>query len=534
MQIWQAVLIAFIYFLGNSTLIGVGYFTLYRPLVAGFLTGLILGNPVMGTMIGASINLMYIGFISAGGSLPGDPALAGIVGTSLGITAGLGVEASLAIAVPLGLLGAFLWFGRLTLTTMFVPLGDRLAAKGDAKNFWIADFLLPQGLLFLISFVPCFLIVYYGADYVQGALNYLGANVLGILIIIGGMLPALGLGLTLKSVFSGSAKVYFFLGFLMIKYFGLNMVSLGFIAVILTVIYVQYTSKGEGNPFANLLSSKADKSVSIKHILTNSDLNKAFINWTFHAQSCYNYERMMGFGFLHSMVPVFKKLYKNDKEGMAEAMQRHTGFFNTAPQFGAIIPGLTIAMEEQKFQGASEIDESMITAVKTSLMGPLAGIGDTITQGVIVPILLAFFIGMSIKGNIAGPILYSISVTVIIVGMSYWLFRLGYNKGSEAIAQLLESGLINKVIDAAKVMGCIVIGGLVASYVSMKTGITVKMGDSTFKLQESLFDVILPGMLPLLLTLGCYKLIDKKVSTTKVMLLLIVVAIIGGMTHILA
>ena len=73
----QAVLISLVYYLGNGPwLAGVGYYTLYRPLVAGFLVGLILGDPVQGTIVGAAINLMYLGFISAGGSLPADPCLA--------------------------------------------------------------------------------------------------------------------------------------------------------------------------------------------------------------------------------------------------------------------------------------------------------------------------------------------------------------------------------------------------------------------------------------------------------------------------
>ena len=532
MQIWQAVLISLIYFVGNSTIIGVGFFTAYRPMVAGFLTGVVLGDPVQGTMIGASINLMYLGFISAGGSLPGDPCLAGVVGTSLVITAGIDVNAALAIAVTVGLMGAFMWFGRLALTTMFVPFADKLAASGDTKNFWIADFLLPQLLLFVISFIPCFLIVYYGADFITTVLYYLGANVLGILIIIGGMLPALGLGLILKSVYQGDAKIYFFLGFLLVQYAHLNMVALGFIAFILTVIYLQYKTKDSDVSFKSLASAKGDETK--KHVLTKKELNWAFLNWNFHAMSCYNYERMMGFGFLHAMVPVFKKLYKDDKPARIAAMQRHTGFFNTSPQIGSIIPGIAIAMEEQRYLGATEIDEPMITAVKSSLMGPLAGIGDTITQGVVIPLLLAFFIGMAAEGNVAGPILYCVTSVIVIWGAAYYLFYLGYNKGSEAIVTLLESGLINKIIDAAKVMGCLVIGGLVANYVALKSGITLTNGEWTFSLQTSLFDAILPGMLPLLLTLGCYKLLDKKVSSVKVMLLLVLVGIVGGYFKFLA
>ena len=145
MSILQAVLLGIIYYLGNSSIIAgpVGYYSVYRPLVSGCLTGMFLGDPAQGTMIGATINLMYVGFISAGGALPGDMCLAGILGAALGITGGLDTEAALAIAVPIGLIGTLLWFGRLTLDSVFAHMADHLAEKGEAGKVWIPSVLLP-------------------------------------------------------------------------------------------------------------------------------------------------------------------------------------------------------------------------------------------------------------------------------------------------------------------------------------------------------------------------------------------------------
>lgn len=109
MSLAQSILIGLLYFLANSSLPIVSYVTIYRPLVGGFVTGLILGDPVTGVMVGATIQMMFIGFIAAGGALPSDMALAGILGTALAITGGLDVDAALAIAVPLGLLGTLVW-----------------------------------------------------------------------------------------------------------------------------------------------------------------------------------------------------------------------------------------------------------------------------------------------------------------------------------------------------------------------------------------------------------------------------------------
>ena len=241
MSLLQAVLCGLIYYLGNSSiLVGpIGYYTVYRPLVAGFLTGLVMGDPVTGTIIGATINLMYIGFISAGGALPGDMCLAGVLGTALGISGGLETEAALAIAVPLGLLGTLLWFGRLTLDSFFMRIADKMIAKGETNKIWIPDLLLPQLMLFCMTAIPCFLACFFGAQYVEPVINALGGTVLNVLIVIGGMMPALGIAITLKFIFKGEAKVFLFVGFLLSAYLGLTMIAIGFLSACAAVIYMQ-------------------------------------------------------------------------------------------------------------------------------------------------------------------------------------------------------------------------------------------------------------------------------------------------------
>ncbi len=531
MTLLQAALIALVYFFAQSTLLGYAFFFL-KPLVSGFLVGLILGDPVLGTQIGASVNLMYMGNMSTGGSLPSDSTLACLVATTLGIVGGQPIEAALAVAVPIGLMGTMIWFSRLSFSTMFVPLADKFAREGRASQFWIVNVLIPQGFLFLISFIPVFIIIYFGTGAIQSLLGFLGQNVLGILIVIGGMLPALGLGLTLKSIFHGSAKPFFFVGFFLIQYFGLDIISIGFVALVISIIYMQgKKSKGEEKAFEPSTIAEIEKPSGL---ITKGDLWRSCIIWCFHAQGCYNYERMQGIGFAHAMTPIFKKLYKDDKEKMAEALTRHTGFFNTAPQFAAVIPGLVAAMEEKKYQGAEDITEESLTAVKTSLMGPLAGIGDTFCQGILVPLLLTFFIGMGIDGNILAPIMYTIIIVVIVTAMMWFSYSLGYRKGSEAIMQFLESGMMNKVIDAAKVMGCIVMGALVARYVSLNLDLVINVSEtSSFNIQTQLLDVIMPGLLPLLITLLCYKLANKGVKPTTIMLSIVGIAIVGSLIGIL-
>lgn len=268
-------------------------------------------------------------------------------------------------------------------------------------------------------------------------------------------------------------------------------------------------------------------------LLSNKEVKRSWINWLFNNQANYNYERMMGTGFLHAMVPIAKKLYKDDMEKQREMLRRHTGFFNCEPCLGSAIAGLTVAMEEQKAAGG-EIEGEAVTSIKTGLMGPLSGIGDSIIQGVIVPLLLAFAIDMASGGSVVAPIVYSLVMIAVVFGISYTLFMTGYKKGSGAILNILENGIVNKIIAGANIMGCMVLGALVANYVSMSCGIQIQQtADSVFSVQEQLFDTIIPKLLPLLLTLGSYKMLKKGWSSVKVLLLIVIIGVIGGVTGIL-
>jgi mannose/fructose/N-acetylgalactosamine-specific phosphotransferase system component IID/mannose/fructose/N-acetylgalactosamine-specific phosphotransferase system component IIC len=531
MTVVQALLIAILYYLANSPwpFGGLGnYATLYRPMVAGLVVGIILGDPMTGVIIGATINLMYIGFISAGGSMPADMSLAGILGTALAITSGIDANAALAIAVPLGLLGSLVWVGRLTLDSAFVRVTEKYVREGKPEKVWIANILLPQLLLFVMTAVPCFFAAYYGANYVSGFIESLSGKFLSVLNVIGGMLPAVGIGMMLLGIFKGPACIFFFLGFFASAYLGLGTLPLALIFLCVSVLYVA------GKDGFKLENKAAPETLEegTNRLLSKKDLRRSWWNWMYYFQSCYNYERMQGVGFLHSMSNVIKKLYKGDPEGMKAAMRRHIEFFNTENATGSAVIGLVAAMEEQKKEGV-EIENEAFTSIKTGLMGPLAGIGDTLWQAVVIPLLLIMFVGLAKEGNVAAPIIYVVIFYVLYYAFGYWLLMLGYNKGSQAILDLMESGVIKKVIVGAGILGCAVLGGLVSKYVSLNCAIKIQQSaDTVFSLQDSLFDAILPGLLPLLLTLGCYKLLKKGLATYWVLLIVITLGVVGGIVGV--
>lgn len=243
----QAVLLGITYWLAIGNLPFVGLWSLQRPLVCGLVAGIILGDPIQGAVVGGTINLVYLGFMSAGGSMPADMGLAGILGTTYAIAGGLDAGTALAVAVPIGILGTIVWYGRMTLDSIFVHMADNYIEKEEYGKIWRANVFFPQILCFLMTVIPCTLAAYFGASYIQGIITILSGTALKVFQIIGGMMPALGIAITLMYIFKGEAKVFLFIGFMLAVYSHLNLLTLGIISLLVAIVYVQVTSSNETN-----------------------------------------------------------------------------------------------------------------------------------------------------------------------------------------------------------------------------------------------------------------------------------------------
>lgn len=255
----QAVLIGLGYYLSQGPwLFGMGFFTLYRPLVAGLVVGIILGDPGKGTLIGAAINLIYLGFISAGGSIPGDPALAGWVGTTLALGGNLDYGAALALAVPIGLLGTVIWNARMTGDTVFVHYADRKAEEANIGEVARANWLYPQVYLFCITFIPVFLAANFGVTFVTDILNGLPTWVLNGLAVGGGVLPAIGIAMNMRFIFRGAVIPYFFLGYFLfvVTKGSLSMAVIAVIGLALAALHVYYVGDREHGAAVRAAASK--------------------------------------------------------------------------------------------------------------------------------------------------------------------------------------------------------------------------------------------------------------------------------------
>lgn len=264
--------------------------------------------------------------------------------------------------------------------------------------------------------------------------------------------------------------------------------------------------------------------------LTEADVKKSWFRWHWAHIANYNYERMQATGVVWALTPVLKRLYGHDKPQMVEALQRHMQFFNTEPSFGSPILGATIAMEEQKAKGAP-VTAQTIESFKTGLMGPLAGIGDTLWQGTLIPILLSITLPFASQGNILlGPVAFWVSHSAIMLALSYWLWMVGYRRGREGVQSLMQGPMLRNVMTFTQVLGAIVIGALSATYVTVKTPLVLQLGSGgSLDVQTKVLDSLMPGLIPLLITLGTFWALKRRTNPNIVLLVMIAAtAVLAG------
>ena len=217
-------------------------------------------------------------------------------------------------------------------------------------------------------------------------------------------------------------------------------------------------------------------------------VNKSWFRYWLSAEMSNSYERLQSLSFCYSIIPVLKKLYPN-KEEFGEAVKRHLNFFNTEPTWGSPILGIAIAMEEEKAK-TKQIPGEAITSLKTGLMGPLAGIGDTIDWGTLKTII------------------YGIAVTFASSGNRY-LTNFGYTVGKDSVKSILQQGWIKELIFGTSILGLFMMGALTSNFVKIITPLSFEIAKGQTLVIQEILDSIVPGLLPLCAVFGIYYFLKK-------------------------
>lgn len=281
-------------------------------------------------------------------------------------------------------------------------------------------------------------------------------------------------------------------------------------------------------------------------------------------QGSWNYERMQNVGWAYALIPAIKKLYTT-KEDRVAALKRHLEFFNTHPYVASPIIGVTLALEEERANGAA-IDDTAIQGVKIGMMGPLAGIGDPVFWFTLRPILGALGASLALSGNILGPILFFVLWNLIRMSFIWYTQEFGYKAGS-AITQDLSGGLLKDITKGASILGMFILAVLVERWVSIKFVVNLpakKLAEGAYihfpsgavtggKLQQILIDQaaglsltkmapntlqanldsLVPGLMGLALTFFAMWLLKKNVSPIAIIVGIFVFGIIMHALHIM-
>lgn len=264
--------------------------------------------------------------------------------------------------------------------------------------------------------------------------------------------------------------------------------------------------------------------------ITRKDLWKVFLNHL-TLQISWSYERMQALGFAISISPILKKVYADDKEGYKQALTRHMEFINTCPNYGAtVILGIVAALEEQ------HSDPELIRGIKTGMMGPLAGIGDSMMFAILGPLLISIPASMALTKDFTGALIALALTQIIFISWNFFvkwkLITLGYDQGVNLTTN--SEGMMQKVTFGAGILGLVVVGGMIGSIINVTTPIVATFGDYVFNMQETL-DLLFPKLLPVLIVGGVlYLLKNKKWSPVKVVILMFVVFTALGAVGVVA
>ena len=296
--------------------------------------------------------------------------------------------------------------------------------------------------------------------------------------------------------------------------------------------------------------------------LTKADRRSVMLRSQF-LQGSWNYERMQNGGWAYSLIPALKKLYPN-KDDASAALKRHLEFFNTHPYIAAPILGVTLALEEERANGA-QIDDAAIQGVKVGMMGPLAGIGDPVFWFTVRPILGAIAASLATGGSVIAPLFFFFVWNIVRVAFLWYTQEFGYQKGSE-ITKDLSGGILQTITKGASILGMFVMGILVQRWTNINFPMViskVKLADGAFikfpegaingaQLQEVLtamnggvalspdkvttlqdnLNQLVPGFAALLLTFLCMWLLKKKVNPILIIFGLFAVGILGHLVGI--
>ncbi|HLV49758.1 MAG TPA: PTS system mannose/fructose/sorbose family transporter subunit IID [Erysipelothrix sp.] len=262
--------------------------------------------------------------------------------------------------------------------------------------------------------------------------------------------------------------------------------------------------------------------------ITNKDLRKAWTRWHLANEVPHSFDRYIAASLLFALMPILRKLYK-DEEELKAAYQRHLLFFNTQATWGGgTITGIVASLEEERAHEVHRgdevtIDDDLIYNTKAGLMGALAGIGDSIDSGTVQYIFIAIALPWAQQGSPLGALFPFIGFALYQYFIGLYFTNMGYRMGRSAATEIVAGRKIQSIIEGLSILGLFMMGILAGNYVKVSSSLSWSISGREFVLQDIL-DSLIPGLLPLLTVFGVYYYFTKKgLNVTKALLGLTVI-----------
>ena len=469
---FQAFLIALIIFVGKADYF-VGTAMLGRPLVLGMLVGIALGDVSQGVIIGFQLELVFMGMQAIGASIPPDMIVGSVLGTAFAISTGNGIDTAVTIAMPAAILSAFvvnLFYG--VITPLMARTADKFAAEDNDKG--ISAVFLANGFLFDVTFgVIGFVAFMFGGDAVSAFVASIPAWLTAGITIATGILPALGFAQLVTMIASKETAVFLLLGFVLAAYLGVPVLGIVCFAVVIVGILFM----------------------------------------------------------AHIFMPSQGSALMTEGEDDIAAYQRHLEFYNCHTTMQPLIGGIVCAMEEENANN-EEFDTSSISSMKVALMGPLAGIGDSLIGGTLRIIATGIAGGLCMAGSPFGPLLFLLIFNAVNIALRCLGVKYGYGLGENIISKVSDPSTMQKLTCALSIVGLMVIGGMIATNVAITTPIAFDISGTAFSLQDTL-DSIFPKLLPVAAFGILYVLNKKGVNVLAQIIAIMVLGVALGAVGIL-
>jgi mannose/fructose/sorbose-specific phosphotransferase system IID component len=490
-----------------------------------------------------------------------------VIGTSFAIETGGGAKTAFLVGVPAAIVSSSFELLAKGGSSFLVHRADTYATTGNGRGI-TAVVWAGNAIHFFSYAIPAFLALYFGQSAVHALTSALSGAANNGLIAAASLLPAVGFGILLTVLYNRALFPLFFVGFALAAYAGFTVVGIVLLAGALMVFQyhrarrteaharepvavgaAQGTASGGsasgGSTYDDLPAARSrgggtatmsvgdvpEEDAAAQSLVSRGDIRRLF--WrSFLLQAAFNYERFQNMGFWWGVKPLLRKFYGHNPDELAAADQRHLQFFNTHPWTCGPIFGITATMEAQRARDPQSTDGESINAVKISMMGPLAGLGDSLVYGAIRPVLSGLTAALAVTGNIAGPLLFIVGINIIHVAMRWYGLDYGFRYGVRFFEKL-DPSQIERVKEYATALGLLTVGVLVATLLPVTTPLQYTSGNATINVQDYLDD-ILPFMLPLGATLGAFWLARRRVNPIWILLIATAVGLLGGYFGILA